>query len=136
LLLATILCLALPQTASSDPSAERQAKAVTAAMHFLGLTDQGHYGESWDEASSLFVSRISREEWQRTIAGVRPAFGRLTNRMVASSKVLSSAPGVPDGEYVLFLFSSSFEHKPSAIETVTVMFDHDGQWRVAGYFIH
>lgn len=48
---------------------------------------------------------------------------------------MTIAPGVPDGEYVMILFASSFEHKNEAVETVTVMHDKDGTWQVAGYFI-
>ena len=32
-------------------------------------------------------------------------------------------------------FESSFEHKASAVETVTPMKDADGTWRVSGYYI-
>jgi hypothetical protein len=32
-------------------------------------------------------------------------------------------------------YESSFEHKASAIETVTPMLGDDGQWRVSGYYI-
>lgn len=53
--------------------------------------------------------------------------------MVDSDK--TSLPGAPDGEYVVIEFESSFEHKKSAIETVTPMNDKDGKWRVSGYYI-
>ncbi len=43
--------------------------------------------------------------------------------------------GAPDGEYVVIQFETSFEHKRSAIETVTPMMDRDGKWRVSGYYI-
>jgi len=109
--------------------------AIQATEHFLRLVDQGLYDQSWDEASSLFVSRISEAEWERTISSVRPAFGNPINRSLKSSEYRKSAPGAPDGEYVIVLFSTSFEHKKSALETVTAMLDKDGVWRVAGYFI-
>ncbi len=44
-------------------------------------------------------------------------------------------PTRPDGEYVVIQYESSFEHKQSAVETVTSMLDKDGTWRVSGYFI-
>lgn len=135
LLLAIILCLAFPLSAISDSHPEKEAAAITAAERFLDLVDQEKYGESWDVASSLFVSRISREEWQSLVASVRLPLGSPINRSVKSRKYMTSAPGVPDGKYVLILFSSSFANKTSAVETVTVMYDKDEQWRVAGYFI-
>ena len=135
LLIAVILCLFSPPLAICGPPTEKETAAIKAAEHFIALVDQGNYGESWDEASSLFVSRVSREEWQRTVASVRPPFGKPINRAVKSSKFMTSAPGVPDGEYVMIFFATSFEHKKEAIETVTTMYDKDGRWRVAGYFI-
>ena len=44
-------------------------------------------------------------------------------------------PGAPDGEYYVSTFNTVFKNKRSAIETVTVMKDNDGQWRLVGYFI-
>jgi ribosomal protein S17E len=32
-------------------------------------------------------------------------------------------------------FTTEFEHKKGAVETVTPMADSDGTWRVSGYFI-
>lgn len=42
---------------------------------------------------------------------------------------------IDGGDYVVLSFKMVFEHKKSAIETVTFMLDHDGKWRAAGYFI-
>jgi len=36
---------------------------------------------------------------------------------------------------VVFQFSTSFENKASAVETVTAMKGEDETWRVAGYYI-
>jgi hypothetical protein len=51
-----------------------------------------------------------------------------------SSTYTETAPGAPDGEYVIILFDTSFENKKSAVETVTPMMD-GGTWRVSGYYI-
>ena len=133
--LVATLCLILPLSAISDTSSDKGLEAIQAAEHFLKLIDQGEYGQSWDEASSLFVSRISKKEWVKTIGRARPSFGKTINRSVISKQFMTSSPGVPDGEYIMILFSSSFKHKKSALETVTTMLDKDGRWRVAGYFI-
>jgi ribosomal protein S17E len=51
------------------------------------------------------------------------------------SQESSSLPGAPDGKYVVMSFKTSFEHKKSAVETVTFMLDKNGKWSAAGYFI-
>jgi hypothetical protein len=43
--------------------------------------------------------------------------------------------GIPDGQYVVIQFITSFTNKKPAIETVTPMLDSDGIWRVSGYYI-
>jgi hypothetical protein len=52
-----------------------------------------------------------------------------------SAKFARSLPGAPDGEYVVIQFTTSFDGKAVATETVTPMKDPDGHWRVSGYYI-
>jgi hypothetical protein len=44
-------------------------------------------------------------------------------------------PGAPDGEYVVVQFDTTFENKQTALESVVMMKQSDGSWRVAGYRI-
>ena len=59
----------------------------------------------------------------------------MLSRKILSAKYTKTLPGAPDGEYVVIQYESSFEHKQSAVETITAMLDKDGKWRVSGYFI-
>jgi hypothetical protein len=43
-------------------------------------------------------------------------------------------PGVPDGQYAIIHFKTTFEKKADATESVTMMMD-GGSWKGAGYFI-
>jgi hypothetical protein len=52
-----------------------------------------------------------------------------------SATYTTQLPGAPDGEYVVLQYDTSFEHKKTAIETVTPVMDKDGKWRVSGYYI-
>jgi hypothetical protein len=65
----------------------------------------------------------------------RAPLGAVINRKLLSARAATELPGAPDGEYVIFQFSTTFEHKRAATETVTPMRDSDGQWRISGYFI-
>ena len=66
---------------------------------------------------------------------VHDLLGKVHSRTLKTATYTKSLPGAPDGEYVVIQYESSFEHKQSAIETVTPMLDTDGKWRVSGYFI-
>ncbi len=118
-----------------DYGVQKEQAAIAAAERFLTAVDAGQYQESWAEASSLFKSQITRDEWVSRIARLRPLFGAVIHRTVKSTRYLTSPPGAPDGEYVMILFQTSFTNKKDAIETVTPTLDKDGQWRVSGYFI-
>lgn len=112
-----------------DPAAER------AALDWLTLTDRGDAKASWESAASLFRRAVSEQQWQRSLDAARAPLGTLVSRRVEDARPATELPGAPDGQYVVFEFSSSFEHKRTATETVTPMRDADGHWRVSGYFI-
>ena len=114
---------------------EVPAVAEKSTLSWLSLTDQGQYEQSWTDAAALFQAAISTTEWVRSLTAVRSPLGQLKSRQIASATFARTLPGAPDGEYVVFQFSTSFENKASAIETVTAMKDNDEKWRVAGYYI-
>ena len=112
-----------------DPAAER------AALDWLALTDRGDSVASWESAATLFRRAVSAQQWEQSLAAARAPLGAMNSRRLETARAVTELPGAPDGEYVVFQFATSFEHKRSAIETVTPMRDTDGQWRVSGYFI-
>ncbi|MDH3253989.1 MAG: DUF4019 domain-containing protein [Acidobacteriota bacterium] len=109
--------------------------ALKAAEIWLELVDEGKYSESWDGAAKLFRSAVTRQEWEKSLTGVRSPLGRVGSRKVTLKQYSTSLPGAPDGEYVVLQFETSFENKSKAVETVTPMKDSDGTWRVSGYYI-
>jgi len=102
---------------------------------WLVLTDKEQYRQSWDRAASIFKQSIAREQWDKQLKSTRGLMGKVVSRTVKSKEQASSLPGVPDGDYVIVQYETSFDKKKSAIETATAMKDKDGKWRVAGYFI-
>lgn len=118
---------------SADNDAERSA--LNASGSWLELVDKGLFAESWDEAAQLFRNAVTREGWNRQLRAVRSPLGKVMSRKVMSKSYRESLPGAPDGKYVVVQYRTSFEHKKSAVETVTPMLDKDGKWRVSGYYI-
>ncbi len=120
--------------ASADQS-DKKESAVSAAEGWLKLVDEGKYTDSWKEAAQYFKGAVSQEQWEQTILSVRKPLGQVNSRKLKANNYTTSLPGVPDGEYVVVQFETSFENKKFAIETITPMMDKDGQWRVSGYYI-
>lgn len=128
-----LVFLALVPFSFADQS--KESAAISSAENFLQLVDSGRYAESWDATSSFFKQQVSKQQWVNQLEGLRSTFGNVITREIKSKNYTKSLPGAPDGEYVVIQFSTSFENKKSAIETVTPMLDNGGGWRVSGYYI-
>jgi hypothetical protein len=118
--------------ASSTPSTE---PAKVAALAWLNLVDAADSRTSWEQASVNFKSAVSSAQWSQALSGVRGPLGALRQREPKTAQFTKTLPGAPDGQYVVLQYQSSFQSKANAMETVTVVLDQDGTWRVVGYFI-
>ena len=117
---------------SSTPSTE---PAKAAASAWLNLVDAADSRSSWEQASVNFKSAVSSAQWSQALSGVRGPLGALRQREQKTAQFTKTLPGAPDGQYVVLQYQSSFQSKAAATETVTVVLDPDGSWRVVGYFI-
>ena len=125
--------LIVPQLRAEPPGARDAAEK--SARAWLALVDGKKYDASWDQAASLFRKAVEKKQWSGTIESVRDPLGKVLSRKLVKASYSESLPGAPDGKYVVIQFETKFEHKSSAVETITPMMDTDGSWRVSGYFI-
>jgi hypothetical protein len=115
---------------------DKNAEAVQRADEaWLTLVDSAKFAESWKEAAAAFHAAVSEEKWVSAMQEFRVPLGKLQTRKLKSASYTRTLPGVPDGEYEVLIFESSFEHKQAAAETVISSVEKDGVWRVAGYYI-
>ena len=136
-LLSHFMALTLLLGISSAVQAQQKPEqlAQQSADAWLALVDSGKYADSWQEASQLFKAAVTKEKWQDALRASRDPLGKMLSRKLKSATYAKTLPGAPDGEYVVIQYESSFEHKQSAVETVTPMLDKGGKWRVSGYYI-
>jgi len=127
------LVLGITATAIAQQKPEQLAQQSSDA--WLALVDTGKYADSWQEAASMFKAAVAKDQWQSMVKSVRDPLGKVMSRKLKSATYTKTLPGAPDGEYVVIQYDTSFEHKASAVETITPMLDKDGKWRVSGYFI-
>lgn len=109
--------------------------ASAAAEAWLELVDQGRYGASWDEAAITFKAAFARVKWETAAQDARNSLGPLVKRKLRGARHARNLPNAPEGEYVVIQNDTRFESRLST-ETVTLMRQPDGAWRVAGYFVH
>jgi hypothetical protein len=109
-------------------------KATAVAQAWLELIDDGHYSDSWKQAASPFQQQISQEGWSDILRINRRPLGAVKARHLANAQYTTTLPGAPDGQYVIIEFATEFEHKESALESVTPMMEN-GQWKISGYYV-
>jgi len=129
------VCLVLGSVTGMAGQSDDEKVAVAGAEKWLGIVDEGKYGESWKEAAGYFRNAVKQDQWEQAMQAVRKPLGKLVSRKMKSTTYKTALPGAPDGQYVVIEFETSFENKKSAKETVTPMMDKDGKWHVSGYFI-
>jgi len=131
LLFTLLLCASAAAQAQQKP--EQLAQQSSDA--WLALVDSGKYAESWDEAAQMFKSAVTKDQWLSALGQVRTPQGKVLSRKLKSATYTKTLPNAPEGEYVVILYDTNFEHKQGPVETVVPMLDKDGKWRVSGYFI-
>jgi Protein of unknown function (DUF4019) len=109
--------------------------AAQAAESWVGLVDGARYAENWQAAASFFKNALPQQKWVEAAQTARRPLGPVKSRAAKSRAETKTLPGAPDGEYIVFQFNAAFEKKAAAVETITVLREPDGQWRVVGYFV-
>ena len=123
------------ETKPALPKTAEEKAAVSVAESWLNLVDDGNYAESWKETAPVFQAAVTQELWTNTMNGQRKPLGTLISRKLKSAEHLTQVPGAPDGNYEVMEFQTSFTQKKSAIETVTVGPEQNGQWKISGYYL-
>ena len=128
------ICLAQNIQTKIDPKIK--VTAIKTANAWLKLVDNKEYGESYEQAAIIFKTAVTKENWQQSLNGILPSYGKIISRKLISATYKTSLPGAPDGEYFVITYMTSFEKKEDSLETVAPMKDYDGVWRVSGYYIN
>ena len=132
LLVVTILML-ISACGESNPEAERAGSEAAAV--WLDVVDAGLYAESWSVAADGLKGQVDEESWVKTIGGMRTPLGEVLQRDLTRTYFATSLAGAPDGEYVVCIYETKYENKAEVVETVSVVKESDGVWRLGGYFI-
>ncbi len=106
-----------------------------ASRDWLALMDKGDYAQSWAVAAESFRGVVTKAKWADESEKIRKPLGELISRTCTTTQQTKTFPGMPDGVYWLAEYDTSFAGLKSASETVTLMREKDGRWRVISYLI-
>ncbi|MDR0534357.1 MAG: DUF4019 domain-containing protein [Verrucomicrobiales bacterium] len=136
LLVAALMAITVVVPARAESEDEILQKQ---ALAFMQLCDDGKYAQAWDEMSDWAKTHISKDKWEKLCSTTRPPVGKALKREKTN---VMKMPGVPtgngnvrNGEFIVFIFSSSFENLTSATEQVGFEKAADGKWLPFAYVV-
>jgi ketosteroid isomerase-like protein len=124
--------LATGAAVAQDPNA---SAAQAAAHDWLALVERGDAQASWSAAGQKFQAAMPVSGWTEALKKMRVPLGAMKSRTIVKTSFQKSFPGVPDGDYALIIYTTSYANKADGRETLTLEREPDGKWRVVGYFI-
>jgi Tfp pilus assembly protein FimT len=141
-LLAIALLLALPASAQLSKKQEKInaqhadaiAAARTAAEAWLKIEDAETYEKSWSAASDYFRAQVPEQGWVRHMTETRKPLDPLLVRDLTASEWNTEMPNLPKGEYVAFVYQSTFANGHPQLESI-VMVHEGGAWKMVGYAV-
>lgn len=142
LLLALALLVALPVGAQLSKQQEKKnaqhADAITAARTaaeaWLKIEDAQNYEKSWQAASDYFHSQVPEQSWMQHMETTRKAIDPVLERDLRASEWKTEVPRLPRGEYVAFVYQTTFANGHPQLESVVMV--HEGAvWKLVGYAV-
>ena len=131
----TIALIGLTACSKSDNKSETKEAVQKVALDWLAITDSGDYAKSWDASASELKKEIEKEDFEGVLNLVRKFLGAVESRNLKDAAYTTQLPEMPKGEYFVLKFETIFADKKQAVETVTLMQEKDGSWKVMGYFV-
>jgi hypothetical protein len=100
---------------------------------WLAVADQGNYGESWDQASSLLKKTMPKNEWITVMNTLRKPLGSVKSRKIIDIGTSENPKNLPPGEYMVYYYNTAFANKDNGQELITLELGNDNVWRVMTY---
>jgi Protein of unknown function (DUF4019) len=127
-----VFCAAFTLAAGQE---EQKAACAEASQSWLAYIDKNQYRESWDNSCEIFRLTFPKQDWALLMEKSRKPLGRVIARhLIDHSNSAIDPKGLPAGEYMVMIYSTTFSNKPFAIEVVTLRLGQ-GQWQVLTYLV-
>lgn len=108
-------------------------EASSEASHWLTLIDQKQFQGAWDDSGPLLKDVIGPAQWDAALSGTRTRLGNVLSRKLTTHQSLSALPHGTRGNFIIIEYQTQFSWNIRGTETVTMMTNERGQWRVIGY---
>jgi Protein of unknown function (DUF4019) len=90
-------------------------------------------------ASEQLRAQVARDQLRDGLRDIRKNYGKVVSRKGEKMGYVGEPPtpegGLKEGLKVVILFATKFAGDKSATEEMTMVYEKDGVWRAASYFI-
>lgn len=125
-----------PGQQAIDPALQQAVDASEqAARAWVGLVDQGSYGNSWDAGALALRLVMHRKEWILSLETMRKPLGKPVNRKVADIRLAQDPKGLARGNYMIIIYETDFSSGHTAKEILTLQEINNGNWKVLTYLV-
>jgi hypothetical protein len=114
--------------------ADAIAAAQKAAEAWMKIEDAETYDKSWAAASDYFRSQVPEQGWVRRMETMRKPLDPLLVRDLTASEWKAEVPNLPKGEYVAFVYQTTFANGHPQVESVVMVHEGDA-WKMVGYAV-
>lgn len=123
----------LNNTEETNIQAANFQDSAVAAEKWLAVLDSGNYPATWSDASATLKIKLPQESWVKIMEAMRKPLGTIKARKIIEQIPKVDPQGLPKGEYMIILYSSSFSNKSDAKELVILQQESNGEWRILTY---
>ena len=81
------------------------------------------------------IFAASEQDFASKTGSERTPLGAMASRTLKDVNAAKTLPGMRDGQYTIVRYDSSFAHKATAVESVTLESEH-GAWSVVSYSVN
>lgn len=124
-----------PFDTSRGGTTDKVTSAQDEAAHWLALIDQGQYAAAWMDSGPLLKDIITQDEWVGAMTAIRRPFGNVLDRKRSLNQSTSSLPNGTKGNFVILTYRTKFSRNITGTETVVLVTNQLGQFRVISYSI-
>ena len=137
LFVAFALAVAAPALAqnAAGPSTAMTPTPDDRAKQWLTLVDDQNYSDAYKQMGAMARGKTSQQDFAAKTGSERTPLGAMASRTLKDVNAAKTLPGMRDGQYTIVRYDSSFAHKATAVESVTLESEH-GAWSVVGYSVN
>lgn len=125
----------------SQAGGDTEPDPVNTSLRLLTIIDSGEYPKVWDKLSGYIRQTVRKKKWLTQMADARNPLGSVISRELISEQYHSGLPGAPCFEcfrhirYVILQYNTRFEKQSSVKETMTLIREESGEWRLFDYYL-